>query len=159
MRIGDVLRKEREAKGLNRHRPFELEAMAKGLGLSVEDYRELESGKSPLEKWFPLLCTLAVKLRTPTSRLLATTGKAQDTKRGQAGKLIRLQREERGYTVEEMAQLVGLEVADYVTIERGVSEIEKYGPLMLQFAEFIEQPVFNLYHPCGVPFDQLDDYP
>jgi len=31
--------------------------------------------------------------------------------------------------------------------------------VMLRFAEVIEQPVFNLYHPCGVPYDQIDDYP
>jgi len=27
------------------------------------------------------------------------------------------------------------------------------------FAEIIEQPVFNLFYPCGLPFQELDDYP
>ena len=37
--------------------------------------------------------------------------------------------------------------------------IEKYGPLLLHFAELIEQPVFNLFYPCGLPLEKLDDYP
>ena len=31
--------------------------------------------------------------------------------------------------------------------------------LLLGFAEVIEQPVFNLFYPCGLPFQELDDYP
>ena len=28
-----------------------------------------------------------------------------------------------------------------------------------QGVEMIEQPVFNLFYPCGLPLDKLDDYP
>ena len=36
---------------------------------------------------------------------------------------------------------------------------EEYGPVLLHFAEIIEQPVFNLFYPCGLPLEKLDDYP
>ena len=38
-------------------------------------------------------------------------------------------------------------------------ETEQVGPRLLAFAEAIEQPVFNLFYPCGLPFQELDDYP
>ena len=28
-----------------------------------------------------------------------------------------------------------------------------------QLSEAIDQPVFNLFYPCGLPFDTLEDYP
>lgn len=159
MKIGDVMKKEREGKGLNRYRSFTVQQMAQELGISVSEYESIEAGTSEVERWFPTLCQLAVRLEVPTSRLLAASGKAADCKPGQAGPRIRVQREERGYTVEEMAEMMGLSVAEYVPIEKGDSPIERWGPLMLRFAELIEQPVFNIYLPCGVPYDELDDYP
>jgi len=159
MKIGDVLKKEREATGLNRHRRFSVEEMASALEIPTEEYRTLESGSSDVEVWFPLLCRLAVEFETPTSRLLADSGQAKDARPGQAGTLVRLRREERGFTVDEIAETLRLPVADYVEIEKGRSGIERYGPLLLRFSELIEQPIFNLYLPCGVPYDQLDDYP
>jgi hypothetical protein len=29
----------------------------------------------------------------------------------------------------------------------------------LRFAEMIEQPIFNLFYPCGLPLQELQDYP
>ena len=51
--------------------------------------------------------------------------------------------------------------------------MEKWGPCLahmasyletptsrpLASAEMIDQPVFNLFYPCGLPFWELDDYP
>jgi len=159
MKIGDVMRKERTAKGLNRYHSFTVEGIAERLGVSPEDYAQIEAGDSAVEKWFPLLCRLAVELEIPTSFLLARSGKSQDCRPGQVGALIRLRREARGHTVDEMAEVVGLSIKEYVGVEAGESPFETIGPLMLRFAELIEQPVFNIYHPCGVPHDQLDDYP
>jgi hypothetical protein len=31
--------------------------------------------------------------------------------------------------------------------------------VLLRFAEAVEQPVFNLLNPCGIPAAQLADYP
>ena len=126
---------------------------------TAAEWRTIETGDSPVEEWFPVLCQLAVKLKVPTSRLLAKSGKSKDTKPGQAARLIRERREERGKTVEEMAALVEMTVDGYLPIEKGTSPIEKIGPLMLGFAELIEQPVFNLYLPCGVLYSKLEDYP
>lgn len=153
MKLGDVLKKERERKKLSP------EETANRLGVSQEKYSELEGGGSPAEKWGPLLAKIAIKLETPTSRLLAESGKSADTKAGQAGELIRKHRERRQKTVENMAEQLEISKEEYEQIEGGQSGIEEYGPLLLHFAEIIEQPVFNLFYPCGLPLEKLDDYP
>jgi transcriptional regulator with XRE-family HTH domain len=153
VKLGDVIKKERERKRLS---PDETAAK---LGLSGEKYREMEAGSSGAEKWGPLLAQIAIKLETPTSRLLADSGRSADTKAGQAAELIRKHRERRKKTPEEMAQDLALSPEEYADIEAGQSGIEEYGPVLLHFAEIIEQPVFNLFYPCGLPLEKLDDYP
>ena len=153
MRLGDVLRKEREKRQLS------TAETADRLGIAEEEYKTIEAGDSPAEVWGPRLAQIAITLETPTSRLLAESGRAQDTRPGQTGMLIARHRESRGRTSAELAQAVAVEEAEYRLIESGESELEKYGPLFLGFAEAIEQPVFNLFYPCGLPFQELDDYP
>ena len=153
MKLGDVLKKERERKKLS------LEDTASKLGLSEDEYRDIEAGNSPAEKWGPALAKIAIKLETPTSRLLADSGKSADCKQGQAAELIRKHRERRGKTPEEVAEYMEVSREEYQEVETGTSPIEKYGPLLLHFAELIEQPVFNLFYPCGLPLEKLDDYP
>jgi DNA-binding XRE family transcriptional regulator len=162
MKLGDVLKKERERKGLS------FAETAEKLGLSSDKYGQLESGESQAEEWGPRLAHIAIALETPTSRLLAESGRSEDCKRGQAGRLIKGHRERRGLSVEEMISritgtssggLVSMSVDEYDSVETGSSPIEEYGPLLLRFAELIEQPVFNLFYPCGLPFQELDDYP
>lgn len=153
MKQGDVLKKERENKELS------VAEVAEKLGLSEERYREIEAGDSPAEQWGPRLAQIAIELETPTSRLLAESGRFEDTKKGQAGPLIQGHRESRGKSTAEMAEALGVEESAYLEIEAGDSELETYGPIFLGFAEAIEQPVFNLFYPCGLPFQELDDYP
>ena len=153
MKLGDVLKKEREKKGLS---PAEV---AEKLGIDETEYGAIEGGESPAEEWGPHLAQIAIALETPTSRLLAESGRFADTEKGQAGGLIKGHRERRDKSVQEMAEAVGISEDDYAKVEKGESPIEVYGPLMLGFAEAIEQPVFNLFYPCGLPFQELDDYP
>jgi transcriptional regulator with XRE-family HTH domain len=153
VKLGDVLKKERERKKLS------FEDTAQKLGVSSEEYAEIEGGSSPAEKWGPLLAKIAIKLETPTSRLLADSGKSADCKEGQAAELIKKHRERKQKTVEQMAEGIEVGKEEYEQIEAGQSGIEKYGPLLLHFAELIEQPVFNLFYPCGLPLEKLDDYP
>jgi transcriptional regulator with XRE-family HTH domain len=153
VKLGDVLKKERERKKISS------DEMASRLGIPQDHYGEMEGGSSPAEKWGPLLAKIAIKLETPTSRLLAESGKSADTKNGQAGELIRKHRERRQKTVEQMAEQLEISKEDYEQIEAGQSGIEEYGPLLLHYAEIIEQPVFNLFYPCGLPLEKLDDYP
>ncbi len=153
MKLGDVLKKERERKKLS------LDDMAGKLGLPIEKYQEMEAGNSPAEKWGPLLARVAIKLETPTSRLLADSGKSADTKAGQAGELIKKHRERRTKTPEQLAELLEISREEYQEIEDGKSPIEEYGPILLHYAEVIDQPVFNLFYPCGLPLEKLDDYP
>lgn len=153
MKLGDVLKKEREKKNLS------TEETASKLGISTKEYEGIEAGESPAESTGPLLAQIAITLETPTSRLLADSGRFADTSPGQAGGLIRKHRERREKSPDEMAEALEISADEYAKIEAGKSEIEKYGPLFLGFAEAIEQPVFNLFYPCGLPFQELDDYP
>ena len=153
MNLGDVLRKEREKRG------FDTPETADRMNVSEEEYLEMEGGESPAEDWGPTLAQLAISLETPTSRLLAPSGRAADTRPGQAGELIAERREAKGLSAEDLAREVGLDPDDYAQVEAGESPIEIYGPRLLAFAETVEIPVFNLFYPCGLPFQELDDYP
>ncbi|HVG10772.1 MAG TPA: hypothetical protein VNM67_23915 [Thermoanaerobaculia bacterium] len=153
MKLGQVMKKERERKKIP---PADA---ASRLGIPEDKYAEIEGGTSPVEKWGPLLFQSAVKLETPTSRLLAESGKSKDCKPGQAAELIRKHRERNQLTADQLAQQLEITKEEYDEIEAGQSGIEEYGPLLLNFAEVIEQPVFNLFYPCGLPLEKLDDYP
>jgi transcriptional regulator with XRE-family HTH domain len=153
VKLGDVLRKERERKKLS------LEDMASRLGIPEEKYREMEAGESPAERWGYTLAQIAIKLETPTSRLLAESGRSADTRPGQAGELIRKHRERRNKSADQLADEIEVSKDEYQQIEAGQSPIEEYGPLLLRFAEVIEQPVFNLFYPCGLSYREIGDYP
>ena len=71
MKLGDVLRKERERKRLA------VESVAAELNVRVDDYQEFEGGSSPIEQWAPKLAQIAIQLSTPTSPLMSETGKSQ----------------------------------------------------------------------------------
>ena len=155
MKLGEVLKKERERKRLS-----EQDAALK-LGLSIDGYQELEGGGSPIEEWGPKLAQIAIKLSTPTSRLISETGKsAQAMQRdGQCGQLIKKHRETRELSLEDLAQQLDWPVDGLKLVENGESPLEQAAPLLLKFAEVIDQPIFNLFYPCGLPFAELKDYP
>lgn len=153
MKLGDVLRKEREKRSLTSTQA------AHRLCVTEDEYRDIEGGVSEAEVWGPRLAQIAIELSVATSRLLADSGRSADTRSGQAGALIRRHREARGKTAEEVAKAAGLDAETYRAVEEGTSPIERWGPLLLAFAETVEQPVFNLFYPCGLPFQELNDYP
>ena len=156
MKLGDVLKKEREKKGTS------LDDMASALGISSDEYQTMEAGESDAETWGPVLAQIAIELETPTSRLLAESGRSADCKAGQAGALIKGHRDRREKSADQMVEALttfGVDTEGYTAIEAGTSGIEVMGPRFLAFAEAIEQPVFNLFYPCGLPFQELDDYP
>jgi len=154
MKQGQVLMKEREKKKLS------LEDLAGKLAMPAEGYREIEAGDSPAEKWGPVIRELAVTLAVPTSRMFAPSGKVADTRRGQAGELIRKHREAKGLSVEAVAEKVGISADEYREIESGSSDIEEWGPFFMRFAAEVLDPnfpgvVFNLFLPFGLKFEQL----
>ena len=155
MKLGDVLRKEREKKRLA------VEEVAAELNVRVDDYQELEAGSSPAEEWAPKLAQIAIQLSTPTSRLISETGKSRDARSdsGECGRLIQSHRERRELNQEQLAKNLGWQVSELDSIEAGKSPLESYAPMLLKFAEVIEQPIFNLFYPCGLPLNQLEDYP
>jgi transcriptional regulator with XRE-family HTH domain len=154
MKLGDVLRKERE------RRKLVVEDVAAKLGLSVRDYEKLESGDSPVEEWGQKLAQIAIKLSTPTSRLISKTGKSARARErnGECGRLVAACRELRQVSREELAHMLDWPVDQISLIESGQSPLEVYAPLLLQFAELIDQPIFNLFYPCGLPLEKLNDY-
>jgi len=155
MKLGDVLRKERERRLLS------TSICAEQLGIAQVDYESLESGESPVEQWGPTLARIAIKLATPTSRLISDSGRADDARKqdGQCGRLIGAHRARRGVSSEELSAWLETSPSEVSLIESGKSPLESYGPLLLGFAELVELPVFNLFYPCGLPLDALEDYP
>jgi transcriptional regulator with XRE-family HTH domain len=156
MKLKDVLRIERERNNLT------VEQMAAKLGLKVEFYEELEGEASPLEGCgYQSLAQIAIKLSTPTSRLISKTGKSSEAKQyaGQCGKLITTHREKRRISRGDLAKQLNIPIDELAFIEEGKSQLEVYAPLLLQFAELVGQPIFNLFYPCGLPLDRLEDYP
>jgi transcriptional regulator with XRE-family HTH domain len=153
MKLGDVLRKEREKKGAT------VEEAATKLQVDQKTYEELEGGTSDAEKWGPLLAEIAIRLETPTSRLISETGRSDDYQENGCGNLISHHRERRKKTVEDMTEALEISQDEYQDIEAGKSPLEQQAPRLLRFAELIEQPIFNLFYPCGLPFQELDDYP
>lgn len=151
MKLGDVLRKERERKRLA------VEEVAAELNVPIDDYQELEAGSSPIEQWAPKLAQIAIQLSTPTARLISDTGKSANA--GECGRLIRAHREKRALDQGQLATSLGVPVSELDSIEAGKSPLEGYAPMLLKFAELIEQPIFNLFYPCGLPLNQLKDYP
>jgi hypothetical protein len=153
LKLGDVLKKEREARGLSSAE------VSSRLGIPAAEYIRLEEGRSAAEKWGPILANLAIHFEIPTSRLISSSGRAADAQPGQCGSRVRAQRERRNQSPEATAKSLELLLDEYLEIEAGRSPIESCGPLLLRFAEIIEQPVFNLFYPCGIALEKLEDYP
>jgi len=153
MKLGDVLKKERELKGIP------LEVVAARLGISEQQYRSLEGGTSAAEIWGPLLAQLSIKIGTQASHLISITGRPADVRKGACGQLIKQRREKKQQSLEDVARSIGISRETYEQIESGASPIEEFGPLLLHFAALIEQPVFNLFYPCALPLEKIESYP
>jgi transcriptional regulator with XRE-family HTH domain len=155
MKLGEVLKKERERRELT------VAEVASRLGISPAIYLEMEAGNSLAEVWGPRLALIAVKLQVPTSRLIAETGKSAQVKqvKGQCGKLIRLHREKRNLSPRDLAEAIEVPLSQIETIENGESPLETCAPLLLTYSEVIDQPIFNLFYPCGLPVAKLSNYP
>jgi transcriptional regulator with XRE-family HTH domain len=153
MKLGDVLKKERELKSIS------VQEIALQLGITEAEYRFIEDGNSQAERWGPLLGKIAIKLSAPTARLISKSGSAGEARKGACGTLIKLHREKSEKSLDEIAAALELSREEYEQIENGESPIEEFGPLLLRYAEVIEQPIFNLFYPCSLPLEKLRDYP
>ena len=120
MKLGDVLKKERENKELA------VDEVASKLGIDTAEYEQIEAGETPAEKWGPVLAQIAIKLETPTSRLLAESGRFEDTKAGQAGGLIKGHRERRELSTAEVAEYAEISEDEYKEIEAGKSDVYRF---------------------------------
>jgi transcriptional regulator with XRE-family HTH domain len=153
LKLGDVLVKERERKGLTSGE------VALTLGISPDEYNSMEEGRSSAEIWGLVLAHMAIKLEIPLSRLLTGSGKATDMRQGEAAHLIASHRMRRGLSVAELAESSGCSPQELSNVEAGESQLEEMGRRLLRFAELIQQPVFNLLYPCGLPLETIENYP
>jgi transcriptional regulator with XRE-family HTH domain len=153
MTLGHVLAKERKRKGID------APEVASKLGIPLEQYQQWEAGNSNAEKWGPVLAKIAIRLEMPISRLLTETGKTADTSQGQAARLIAYHRTRKGVSLAQLSESSGCTTEELAEIELGRSAIEEIGPRLLRFAELINQPMFNLFYPCGLPLEMIEDYP
>lgn len=151
--LGDVIRQEREKKSIS------VDQAAAHLELSTEDYSVIESGGSPIEDWAPKLASLAIQLKVPMSRLLAESGRSADCRPGQLLVLAARHLDRRNASMDQIAELTGMMPAGKSELEECAMLLERYGRVLLAFAELIDEPVFNLVYPCGVPFQALQKYP
>ena len=154
MKLGELLAKERERRRLTP------DDVAVKLGLSAQEYSRIENGASEIEMWGPRLAQFAIKLKTPTSRLISENGRPDlaGKEAGQCGKLIKRHREQRGFSQPNLAELLEIPLNELVSIENGESPIETYAPLLLRFAELMGMPVFNLFYPFGLPLESVSEY-
>ena len=76
------------------------------------------------------------------------------------GDVLKKERENKGLAAATMAEKLGIPLDAYEQIERGGSEeFEQAARLVVNFAKALDYPGVNgLYYPCGIPFQELDDY-
>ncbi len=75
------------------------------------------------------------------------------------GEVLKQERERRQLSIPEIAERLGVEVAQYEAIEAGEdSSFEAIGALVLGFNELIEGQVNQLFYPCGLPFTEVRAY-
>eukprot|EP01059_Diplonema_ambulator_P021481 TRINITY_DN35689_c0_g1_i1.p1 TRINITY_DN35689_c0_g1~~TRINITY_DN35689_c0_g1_i1.p1 ORF type:complete len:169 (+),score=70.82 TRINITY_DN35689_c0_g1_i1:34-507(+) len=117
--------------------------LASAVGVGADEYREMEAGRSELEHWAPLLGAIAVATGRPTSRFLASTGKAKDVVHGRCGPIIKTIREELHIPTSKILEATGITADEYNNIEKGTSGLEVWCPRLLSIANTLEQPIFN----------------
>ncbi|MEM8998606.1 MAG: helix-turn-helix domain-containing protein [Acidobacteriota bacterium] len=76
------------------------------------------------------------------------------------GEVLRKERERKGLSTQEVATRLGVGLSDLEAIEAGEHPaFEDAAGWVLQFNQLIEGQVSQFYYPCGIPFQELDDYP
>ncbi len=75
------------------------------------------------------------------------------------GDVLKKERENKGVSAREMARQLEIELDEYERIEAGASPLEAHAAMVVNFAKAVGKPVNEIYYPCGIPFQELDDYP
>ncbi|MEM1178170.1 MAG: helix-turn-helix domain-containing protein [Acidobacteriota bacterium] len=76
------------------------------------------------------------------------------------GEVLRKERERKSLSLEDVAERMQISVEALQALEAGANhEFENAGGLLLQFNQLIEGQVSQIFYPCGLPFQELDDYP
>lgn len=158
MHLGAVIHRERTGNGISRTGERSTDEFARRVACTPAELEQLERGEHPAERWFPVLCEAAVRLEIPVGLLVAPDGQSHSLD-DRIGARLLAARVRQGLSTEAMAQSLCLSLDEYVGLEGGHAPLEASGRLMLRIAEALEQPLFNLYMPCGVSYRDLDSYP
>jgi transcriptional regulator with XRE-family HTH domain len=153
VKLGDVIRKERERRGITPSYAAEC------LRLSIDEYEALERGDSSAERWGPLVARCAITFAVPMARLLSPSGRSESVEQSQVGTLFQKYRLGSGLSVQATADELGIDASQYEAIEAGVAPVGQMAAWLLAFGEMVDQPVFNFFFPCGLSLERIDDYP
>ena len=76
------------------------------------------------------------------------------------GDVLKKEREMSGMSAASMAEKAGISLDEYQEIESGGSRsFEAAASLIANFAKVVGSPGVNgLFYPCGIPFQEVDDY-
>ena len=76
------------------------------------------------------------------------------------GDVLKKEREMQGMSSSAMASKVGVSAEQYAQIEAGSdASFEAAAALVANFAKALKYPgVDGLYYPCGIPFQEVEDY-
>lgn len=75
------------------------------------------------------------------------------------GELWRRMREEKGMSVDQVAQDLGITPDRYQELESGESDLEIFADLMQGFVQSVGVRPIELLYPSGKPFQDLSEYP
>ena len=75
------------------------------------------------------------------------------------GEVLKKERRKRGIEAAELAKSLGIGEKRYREVEAGESGLESAAALLQAYSKEVGVPVNELFYPCGLPFQELDDYP
>lgn len=75
------------------------------------------------------------------------------------GDVLKKEREKKKLSLEAVAERLKISPEAWELIESGESPLEDYAAQLQQFSKVVNQPINELFYPCGLPFQELDDYP
>lgn len=74
------------------------------------------------------------------------------------GDVLKKERRKKGIAAAELAEKLGLDERRYREVEAGESGLESAAALLHAYSKAVGVPVNELFYPCGLPFQELDDY-
>jgi transcriptional regulator with XRE-family HTH domain len=113
VKLGDVMRKERERCGLSAVQ------VASTLNLDIGEHADIENGKSAAEQWGPIIAAIAMKFRVPIARLLSVNGRSDWFGKNTVARLLEQHRRLADASRDAVAGEIGIDAGQYAAAEDG----------------------------------------